>query len=263
MPTSAAPGLDEVVDPADGGVALSLLGVLDWGKAASTQPRGAASAPLASQRCSQMSPSNPASQSSIRSARRRTPTPLTPEGQRRCQAVEHRGDRVGDAELVQVVAGWAGRQWWWAQPGDVGDEQADPASGTKPIIRRDARRPDRRGQADGPGSGRGQRLNPRVGRAPRLDRLLPRRRDPGVPQARAGRARRRRARGSDLRSGRGLLPASSSTTPGDRDPQLHIHNGVLNRVETPDGTWRTLDGRSSLGGAPPRARSPSARPRSG
>ncbi|GAA3251353.1 hypothetical protein GCM10017691_63770 [Pseudonocardia petroleophila] len=28
------------------------------------------------------------------------------------------------------------------------------------------------------------------------------------------------------------------------DPHLHIHNGVLNRVQGPDGTWRTLDGRS-------------------
>src|SRR3954447_8123921 len=30
----------------------------------------------------------------------------------------------------------------------------------------------------------------------------------------------------------------------DHDPQLHVHNGVLNRVEGPDGTWRTLDGRA-------------------
>jgi conjugative relaxase-like TrwC/TraI family protein len=30
----------------------------------------------------------------------------------------------------------------------------------------------------------------------------------------------------------------------DHDPQLHIHNAVLNRVDGPDGTWRTLDGRS-------------------
>src|SRR5687767_1763847 len=30
----------------------------------------------------------------------------------------------------------------------------------------------------------------------------------------------------------------------DRDPQLHIHNTILNRVQGPDGTWRTLDGRS-------------------
>jgi len=30
----------------------------------------------------------------------------------------------------------------------------------------------------------------------------------------------------------------------DRDPQLHIHNTVLNRVEGPDGTWRTLDSRA-------------------
>ncbi|GAA3249529.1 hypothetical protein GCM10017691_60660 [Pseudonocardia petroleophila] len=29
----------------------------------------------------------------------------------------------------------------------------------------------------------------------------------------------------------------------DHDPQLHIHNGILNRVEGPDGTWRTIDGR--------------------
>ncbi|MEJ2865320.1 MobF family relaxase [Actinomycetospora flava] len=30
----------------------------------------------------------------------------------------------------------------------------------------------------------------------------------------------------------------------DHDPQLHIHNTILNRVEGPDGSWRTLDGRS-------------------
>jgi conjugative relaxase-like TrwC/TraI family protein len=30
----------------------------------------------------------------------------------------------------------------------------------------------------------------------------------------------------------------------DHDPQLHIHNTVLNRVEGSDGAWRTLDGRS-------------------
>ncbi|MCM3846330.1 relaxase domain-containing protein, partial [Pseudonocardia sp. DR1-2] len=30
----------------------------------------------------------------------------------------------------------------------------------------------------------------------------------------------------------------------DRDPQLHIHDTILNRVEGPDGVWRTLDGRS-------------------
>jgi len=29
----------------------------------------------------------------------------------------------------------------------------------------------------------------------------------------------------------------------DRDPQLHIHNVILNRVQGPDGIWRTLDGR--------------------
>jgi len=30
----------------------------------------------------------------------------------------------------------------------------------------------------------------------------------------------------------------------DHDPQLHIHNTILNRVEGPDGEWRTVDGRS-------------------
>jgi conjugative relaxase-like TrwC/TraI family protein len=29
----------------------------------------------------------------------------------------------------------------------------------------------------------------------------------------------------------------------DHDPQLHIHNAILNRVETPGGKWRTLDSR--------------------
>jgi conjugative relaxase-like TrwC/TraI family protein len=30
----------------------------------------------------------------------------------------------------------------------------------------------------------------------------------------------------------------------DHDPQLHIHNPVLNRVQGPDGVWRTLDSRA-------------------
>jgi hypothetical protein len=30
----------------------------------------------------------------------------------------------------------------------------------------------------------------------------------------------------------------------DHDPQLHIHNAILNRVQGTDGTWRTLDGRA-------------------
>jgi AAA domain-containing protein/TrwC relaxase len=30
----------------------------------------------------------------------------------------------------------------------------------------------------------------------------------------------------------------------NRDPQLHIHNAILNRVQGPDGKWRTLDGKS-------------------
>jgi conjugative relaxase-like TrwC/TraI family protein len=30
----------------------------------------------------------------------------------------------------------------------------------------------------------------------------------------------------------------------DHDPQLHIHNATLNRVQGPDGMWRTIDGRS-------------------
>ena len=44
----------------------------------------------------------------------------------------------------------------------------------------------------------------------------------------------------------------------DHDPQLHIHNGGLNRVQGPDGVWRTLDGRSISGGAAALVRSPSA-----
>ena len=30
----------------------------------------------------------------------------------------------------------------------------------------------------------------------------------------------------------------------DHDPQLHVHNPVLNRVQGPDGVWRTLDSRA-------------------
>jgi conjugative relaxase-like TrwC/TraI family protein len=31
----------------------------------------------------------------------------------------------------------------------------------------------------------------------------------------------------------------------DHDPQLHIHNAILNRVQGSDGEWRTLDGRAA------------------
>ena len=30
----------------------------------------------------------------------------------------------------------------------------------------------------------------------------------------------------------------------ERDPQLHVHNAILNRVQTPDGKWLTLDSRA-------------------
>jgi len=33
-------------------------------------------------------------------------------------------------------------------------------------------------------------------------------------------------------------------TSRERDPQLHTHNAVLNRVECPDGTWRAIDGKA-------------------
>ncbi|MFC7612334.1 relaxase domain-containing protein [Actinokineospora soli] len=48
----------------------------------------------------------------------------------------------------------------------------------------------------------------------------------------------------------------------DHDPQLHIHNAILNRVQGADGQWRTLDSRamhkfrgaaSAVGSAPPRS----------
>jgi conjugative relaxase-like TrwC/TraI family protein len=43
----------------------------------------------------------------------------------------------------------------------------------------------------------------------------------------------------------GLVVASFyQHTSRDHDPQLHVHNAVLNRVECPDGQWRALDGRA-------------------
>ena len=30
----------------------------------------------------------------------------------------------------------------------------------------------------------------------------------------------------------------------NHDPQLHIHNAILNRVQSADGSWRTIDARS-------------------
>ena len=33
-------------------------------------------------------------------------------------------------------------------------------------------------------------------------------------------------------------------TSRDHDPQLHVHNAILNRVECPDGQWRAVDGRA-------------------
>jgi conjugative relaxase-like TrwC/TraI family protein len=36
-------------------------------------------------------------------------------------------------------------------------------------------------------------------------------------------------------------------TSRERDPQLHTHNAVLNRVQCPDGEWRAIDGKSLFG----------------
>jgi conjugative relaxase-like TrwC/TraI family protein len=36
-------------------------------------------------------------------------------------------------------------------------------------------------------------------------------------------------------------------TSRERDPQLHTHNAVLNRVQCPDGQWRAIDGKSLYG----------------
>ena len=36
-------------------------------------------------------------------------------------------------------------------------------------------------------------------------------------------------------------------TSRDLDPQLHVHNAVLNRVECPDGQWRSIDSRAVHG----------------
>ncbi|OLT21691.1 hypothetical protein BJF78_34095 [Pseudonocardia sp. CNS-139] len=48
----------------------------------------------------------------------------------------------------------------------------------------------------------------------------------------------------------------------DRDPQLHIHNATLNRVQGPDGQWRTMTAAPCSAGARPPPRWASAPSRS-
>ncbi|NUW47023.1 MobF family relaxase, partial [Nonomuraea rhodomycinica] len=41
-----------------------------------------------------------------------------------------------------------------------------------------------------------------------------------------------------------VIASFDQHTSRNGDPQLHIHNAILNRVECPDGEWRTIDSRA-------------------
>ena len=75
-------------------------------------------------------------------------------------------------------------------------------------------------------------------------------RRPGLPgRARRllpGRAPRRRRRAGYVDAHDWVVASFFQHDSRDHDPQLHIHNGVLNRVQGPDGVWRTLDGRGAV-----------------
>lgn len=47
-----------------------------------------------------------------------------------------------------------------------------------------------------------------------------------------------------------VVASFAQHTSRDGDPQLHVHNAILNRVECDDGTWRSVDGRAVFNARP-------------
>ncbi len=65
-----------------------------------------------------------------------------------------------------------------------------------------------------------------------------------VPKDENGRPLARQATGRWVDAHRWVVASFLQHTSRDGDPQLHVHNAILNRVECDDGTWRTLDSRA-------------------
>ena len=65
-----------------------------------------------------------------------------------------------------------------------------------------------------------------------------------VPKDERGRPLARHATGRWVDAHRWVVASFLQHTNRDGDPQLHVHNAILNRVECDDGTWRTLDSRA-------------------
>jgi AAA domain/TrwC relaxase len=65
-----------------------------------------------------------------------------------------------------------------------------------------------------------------------------------VPKDERGRPLARHATGRWVDAHRWVVASFLQHTSRDGDPQLHVHNAILNRVECDDGTWRTLDSRA-------------------
>jgi hypothetical protein len=66
----------------------------------------------------------------------------------------------------------------------------------------------------------------------------------GIPRDEQGRPLAQHATGRWVDAHDWVVAAFLQHTSRDGDPQLHVHNPILNRAQCADGTWRTLDSRA-------------------
>ena len=66
----------------------------------------------------------------------------------------------------------------------------------------------------------------------------------GIPRDEQGRALAQHATGRYVDAHEWVVASFLQHTSRDGDPQLHVHNAILNRVPCADGTWRTIDSRA-------------------
>ena len=66
----------------------------------------------------------------------------------------------------------------------------------------------------------------------------------GIPRDEHGRPLAEHGTGRWVDAHEWVVASFLQHTSRDGDPQLHVHNAILNRVECVDGTWRTIDSRA-------------------
>ena len=66
----------------------------------------------------------------------------------------------------------------------------------------------------------------------------------GIPRDEHGRPLAEHATGRWVDAHEWVVASFLQHTSRDGDPQLHVHNAILNRAECADGTWRTIDSRA-------------------